>query len=696
MGGENKALIKALYKVMIDLEKDVKYIKGVGPSRALLLNKLGIFTLKDLITYYPRTYEDRSKPKFICECEDGQEVLIEAVACGRITNVRMSGRTMQRLVVRDETASVTITWFNQPYLRNIFAIGNKYKFFGKISKKNGKYMMTAPVFEGIEKMQNTGRIVPIYPLTFNLSQNNLRKIMEAAISVTYGNLEETLPEYIKKEYKLEDINNAIKHIHFPDELKDFNIARNRLVFEELLSVQLALLELKNNYVSEETGIQFSKNAKMSDVINSLPFRLTKAQLRVLEEIDNNMESEKPMNRLLQGDVGSGKTVVAMCAAYKAVKTGYQAAIMAPTAILAKQHLENFNNMLKKFGIKCELLVSGITKKKKEDILKRLEEGEIDIIIGTHALIEENVKFKKLGLVVTDEQHRFGVKQRTRIAEKGKNPDILVMTATPIPRTLALILYGDLDISIIDELPPNRKKIETFAVGKNMQARVDHFIEEQIKEGRQAYIVCPLVEENEEMDLKSVGKLYETYSKEIFPQYKVQYIHGKMKPKEKDEIMDKFKNKEIDILISTTVIEVGVDVPNANIMVIENAERFGLAALHQLRGRVGRGEYKSYCVLKFEGKGENVRKRMQVMCETNDGFVISEKDLELRGAGDFFGTMQHGLPEFKIANLFEDVQTLKMVQGIAMKILAEDPKLELEKNEKLRKLIEDKFTGRIEI
>ncbi len=696
MEGENKALTRALYKVMIDLDKDVKYIKGVGPSRVLLLNKLGIFTLKDLITYYPRTYEDRSKPKVICECEDGQEVLIEAIACGKISNVRIRGKTMQKLVVRDETASVNITWFNQPYLRNVFVIGNKYKFFGKINKKNGKFTMTSPIFEGIEKVQNTGRIVPIYPLTFNLSQNNLRKIMESAIEITYGNLEETLPEYLIKEYKLEDINNAIKHIHFPDELKDFNIARNRLVFEELLSVQLALLELKNNYVNEEIGIQFSKDAKMSDVINSLPFKLTKAQLRVLEEIDNNMESKKTMNRLLQGDVGSGKTVVAMCTAYKAVKTGYQVAIMAPTAILAKQHLENFNNILGKFGIKCELLVSGITKKQKEDILKRLTEGEIDIIIGTHALIEENVKFKKLGLVVTDEQHRFGVKQRTRIAEKGKNPDILVMTATPIPRTLALILYGDLDISIIDELPPNRKKIETFAVGKNMQTRVDLFIEKQIKEGRQAYIVCPLVEENEEMDLKSVEKLYETYSKEIFPQYRVQYIHGKMKPKEKDEIMEKFKNKEIDILISTTVIEVGVDVPNANIMVIENAERFGLAALHQLRGRVGRGEFKSYCILKFEGKGENVRKRMQVMCETNDGFVISEKDLELRGAGDFFGTMQHGLPEFKIANLFEDVQTLKIVQGVAIKILEEDSKLELEKNKKLRNLVKDKFTGRIEI
>jgi len=386
----------------------------------------------------------------------------------------------------------------------------------------------------------------------------------------------------------------------------------------------------------------------------------------------------------------------MCAAYKAVKSGYQAAIMAPTAILATQHLENFKNILEKLNIRCELLVSGITKKKKEDILERLRNGEIDILIGTHAIIEENVVFKNLGLVVTDEQHRFGVKQRTKIAEKGNNPDVLVMTATPIPRTLALILYGDLDISIIDELPPNRKQIETFAVGKNMTDRVNSFIKKQIDEGRQAYVVCPLVEENEEMDLKSVEKLYETYSKEIFPQYKVEYIHGKMKPKDKDSIMERFKNNEIDILISTTVIEVGVDVPNSNIMVIENAERFGLAALHQLRGRVGRGEYQSYCILKFEGKSENVRKRMKVMCETNDGFVISEKDLELRGAGDFFGTMQHGLPEFKIANLFEDIETLKMAQSVAIKILSDDPKLEKEKNKLLKELIKEKFMKRIEI
>ncbi len=681
---------------MVDLQKDVKYIKGVGPSRVLLLNKLGIFTLNDLITYYPRTYEDRSRPKYICECEEGEEVLIEAIACNKMTSVRLKGKTMQRLIVRDETGSATLTWFNQPYLRDKFSIGNKYRFFGKVSKKAGKVMFNSPVYDSEEKNRNTGRIIPIYPLTYSLSQNTIRKIMEAGVEEVYGNLPETLPEYITKEYKLENINEATKHIHFPDEFKDFNIARNRLVFEELLSVQLALLELKNNYMYEEKGIQFEKQVKISDVINTLPFKLTKAQLRVLEEIESDMESNKTMNRLLQGDVGSGKTVVAMCSAYKAVKSGYQAAIMAPTAILATQHLENFKNILEKLGIRCELLISGISKKKKEDILERLKNGDIDILIGTHAIIEENVIFKNLGLVVTDEQHRFGVKQRTKIAEKGKNPDVLVMTATPIPRTLALILYGDLDISIIDELPPNRKKIETIAVGKQMTDRINNFIKQQVNEGRQAYVVCPLVEENEEMDLKSVEKLYQSYSTEIFPEYKVEYIHGKMKPKEKDEIMEKFKNKEIDILISTTVIEVGVDVPNANIMVIENAERFGLAQLHQLRGRVGRGEYQSYCILKCEGKSENTRKRMKVMVETNDGFIISEKDLELRGSGDFFGTMQHGLPEFKIANLFEDIEMLKMVQSVAMKILADDPKLEQEKNKLLKNLIRDKFAKRIEI
>ena len=681
---------------MLDLNKDVKYVKTVGPNRVKLLNKLNIYTLKDLITYFPRDYEDRSKPKNLCECVDGEEVLIEAMATGRINEMHKGKMTISRLVVKDQTGTCFITWFNQGYLRDKFQAGRMYRFFGKISNKNGRFEMNSPVYDEIDKSKNTGRIIPIYPLTYELKQNTLRKIMENGLAEVKGMLPETLPEYIMKENNLWDINNTIERIHFPVELSDFNKARERLVFEELLTMQLALLKLKNNYEQNTNGIQFDKNIKMSDVINELPFKLTKAQLRVLDEIDTDMESNKSMNRLLQGDVGSGKTVVAMIAAYKAVKSGYQAAIMAPTAILASQHLEGFKGILDKFGIRCELLISSITKKKKEEILHKLQEGEIDILIGTHAILEENVVFKKLGLVVTDEQHRFGVKQRGKIAAKGERPDVIAMSATPIPRTLALILYGDLDISIIDELPPNRKKIETYAVRKNMEERVNAFIRKQINEGRQAYIVCPLVEENEEMDLKSVIELAEKYKKETFSEYKVEYLHGKMKAKEKDEIMQRFKDGEIKILIATTVIEVGVNVPNASIMVVENAERFGLAQLHQLRGRVGRGEYQSYCILKYESNGETVRQRMKVMCDTNDGFIISEKDLELRGSGDFFGTEQHGLPEFKIANLFEDIGILKKAQKIAINIMEDDPLLEKEKNKKLNELVKDKFGSRIEM
>ena len=682
---------------MLDLNKDVKYVKTVGPNRVKLLNKLNIYTLKDLIEYYPRDYEDRSKPKNLYECMDGEEVLIEAMATGRINEMHKGRMTISRLIVKDQTGTCYITWFNQGYLRDKFQPGRMYRFFGKISNKNGRLEMNSPVYDEIDQSKNTGKIIPIYPLTFELKQNTLRRIIENGLLEVKGQLPETLPEYILKENNLWDINNTIERIHFPVEFSDFNKARERLVFEELLTMQLALLKLKNNYEHETDGIQFSKDVHMSDVINMLPFRLTKAQLRVLEEIDRDMESNKPMNRLLQGDVGSGKTVVAMIAAYKAVKSGYQATIMAPTAILASQHLESFKGILDELGIRTELLISNVTKKKKAEILEKLQNGEIDVLIGTHAILEENVVFKNLGLVVTDEQHRFGVKQRSTIAAKGQNPDIIAMSATPIPRTLALILYGDLDISIIDELPPNRKKIETFAVRKNMEERVNNFIKKQIAEGRQAYIVCPLVEENEDMEgLQSVVELAEKYQKETFSEYKVAYLHGKMKPKEKDEIMQRFKDGEIQILIATTVIEVGVNVPNASIMVVENAERFGLAQLHQLRGRVGRGEYQSYCILKYEGNGETIRQRMKVMCDTNDGFIISEKDLELRGSGDFFGTEQHGLPEFKIANLFEDMAVLKKVQGLALKIMEDDPLLEKEKNAKLNDLVKEKFSSRIEI
>lgn len=681
---------------MVDLLSDAKYIKGVGPNRVKSLNKLGIYTVRDVITYYPRSYENRGIKKSIANLSNGEEALIEAKCVSKMAEIKIrKNMTIYKLIVRDESATCTLTWFNCFYLKNKFKIGETYSFFGKVKRSLNQIEMISPIFDEKNFKKNTGRIIPIYPCIGGLTQNTLRQIIENGLN-EIGILQETIPEYLMEKYKIMDINEATRQIHFPENFKKYTEARTRLVFEELLIMQLALLTFKSNYNKAKDGIQFSKNARMSDLINSLPYKLTGAQTRVLEEIETDMESNKTMNRLLQGDVGSGKTVVAMVACYKAVKAGYQAAIMVPTAILAKQHYENFKNLLDGFNIKCELLVSGTTKKQKEVILEKLKNNTVDIVIGTHALLEDNVEFNNLGLVITDEQHRFGVRQRSILSSKGKNPDVLVMSATPIPRTLALILYGDLDISIIDELPPNRKKIDTFAVTQSKEERVNNFIKQQIDEGRQAYIVCPLVEENDEINANSVLEIAEKYKKETFREYKVEYIHGKLNKKEKDVIMEKFKNGDIDILISTTVIEVGVDVPNSTVMVIENAERFGLATLHQLRGRVGRGKYKSYCILKYKGNGEQTRERMKIMVETNDGFKISEKDLELRGSGEFFGTKQHGIPEFKIANLFQDIEILKKVQGIAIKIISDDVNLEKEKNIKLKQQIQEKFNKKIEI
>ncbi len=680
---------------MEDLKKDIQYVKGVGEARAKTLKLLDINTLEDLISYYPRSYEDRSKITKISESVDSEKCVIEGTVISSLT-VRMLGRSrsIEKTIIKDDTDTCVITWFNQPYLRSQIKRGETYRFYGKMTIKSGVHEMMSPVFDKENQENNTGRIVPIYPLTHDINQNAIRKIIQNGLELV-GEIEEELPDYIVNKYHLLSLDTATRQIHMPTDFSKFKKARYRLVFDELLSMQLGLLKLRGENQKEIEGISFDKNVSMNDVINDFPFKLTKAQIRVLEEINADLESSKTMNRLLQGDVGSGKTAVAMCACYKAVKSGYQAVMLSPTMILANQHYSNFEKMLSKYGIRIGLVVGNMKAKEKRETLEKIANGEIDIIIGTHAILEENVEFKNLGLVVTDEQHRFGVKQRSKIIAKGHNPDVLVMSATPIPRTLALILYGDLDISIIDELPPNRKVIETYAVPQKIDDRVNNFIKKELDSGRQAYVVCPLVEESEEIEdeLYNVTELTKKYKEGFFKNYRVEALHGKMKPKEKDEIMQKFKNHEIDILVSTTVIEVGIDVPNASIMVIENAERFGLAQLHQLRGRVGRGEYESYCILKYNSLSQNTKERLEVMCKTNDGMVIAEKDLELRGSGDFFGTAQHGLPEFRIANLFEDVEELKEVQSLAMMIISKDPLLEKEENKKLNALVEKRFSSK---
>ena len=681
---------------MIDLNQNVRYIKGVGPSRIEVLSKLNISTLGDVINYFPRDYEDRGKFKKICELQNGEMATFKAVVKSNVTENRIrKGMTIYKAVASDETETILLTWFNQMFVKKSLKALEEYVFYGKVNVGIGRKEVQSPIFEGVNDKKNLGKIVPLYPLTEGITQNVLRAIIENAVQMVKGSLEETLPEKIRKENNLCEINYAIEKIHFPEELKEFEIARNRIAFEELLIMQLALLSMKEKSKVKEIGIKFSEKGKIEEFLKLLPYSLTNAQSRVWNEICKDMESEKPMNRLVQGDVGSGKTAVATLTMLKAVGNGYQAAMMAPTAILAKQHYLGISKLLEPFNIRCELFTSDLTKKQKEKLLNDLKNGDIDIAIGTHALLEENVEFKNVGVVVTDEQHRFGVRQRGILTAKGEKVDTLVMTATPIPRTLAIILYGDLDISIIDELPPGRQKIDTYAVRRNMEERVNNFIKKEIKEGRQAYIVCPLVEESENFDAKSVMEMFEYY-KDVFKEYKVEILHGKMKAKEKDEIMARYKAGEINVLISTTVIEVGVDVPNATIMVIENAERFGLAQLHQLRGRVGRGKFKSYCILKYEGNSQIIKERMEIMQKSSDGFVISEKDLELRGPGEFFGTKQHGIPEFKVANLITDIKILKSAQEVANQMLEEDPFLEKEENICIKNKIDKLFNSQIQL
>ncbi|AWH78259.1 DNA helicase RecG [Clostridioides difficile] len=676
---------------MLDLYKDVQYVKGIGPKKADKLNKLGIFTLKDLLYYFPRQFEDRNNLKKIAQLEDGEKVTIKAVISSINTFSPKEGMTLTKIDVKDETGSAKLVFFNKSYIKNTFRPGDSILVFGKVKKKFNNLELTSCELEYLTNSpKNTCRFMPVYQLTYGVTNKEIMSIIRTVLEDKDLIIQEYMPQRIIEKYRLCSIDFAVRNIHSPSSKESLKIALYRIVFEELLILQLGLFVFKSGR-NKEDGIKFETSKDLKKIISALPFKLTKAQNRALDEIIQDMNLEKIMNRLVQGDVGSGKTVVALLALANCVLNGYQGALMAPTEILAGQHYISLTESLKDFGINVGLLIGSLTKKQKDTVLEQIKNNEIDILIGTHALIEDKVEFNNIGLVITDEQHRFGVMQRSKLSLKGANPDILVMTATPIPRTLALILYGDLDISIIDELPPGRQPIETIAIEKSKRDRAyNNLVRREVESGRQVYIVCPLVEESEAIEAKSAVELVEELRAEYFHDLRLGLLHGKMKSSEKDEVMGLFKNKEIDILVSTTVIEVGVNVPNATLMIIENAERFGLAQLHQLRGRVGRGSHKSYCVLIYDSKTDVCRQRMAIMEETNDGFKISEKDLEIRGPGEFFGTRQHGLPELKVANLFKHIKILKLAQQEARYILGEDNNLQLKENMALKKEIIDKF------
>ncbi len=681
---------------MNNLNKEIKYVKGIGPKRANKLSKLGIFTVSDLLFYFPRQYEDRNNLRKIFELKDEEKVTIRAIVSSIETSNVRKGLVITKVGVRDETGFARLVFFNQEYISSTLKKGDTVFVFGKVKKTSyGIEMSSCEVEQMSNNPKSTCGIMPIYPLTYGLTNKELINIVKTVFSNEQIYIKEYLPNKIIQKYKLCSIDFAVKNIHSPTNRESLKVALYRLVFEEFLMLQLGLFLFKNG-VTEKSGVKFEKEQNLVKILNSLPFKLTNAQNRALNEIIDDMNCEKVMNRLVQGDVGSGKTVVALLALANCVLNGYQGALMAPTEILAEQHFISLNETLSPFGINVGLLVGSLTKKQKENVLQKVKDNEIDILIGTHALIEDKVEFNNLGIVITDEQHRFGVRQRNKLSEKGYNPDILVMTATPIPRTLALILYGDLDISIIDELPPGRQPIETLAVYKDKREKAyNSLVRSEVQKGRQVYIVCPLVEESEAIEAKAAVDLVEELKSEFFSDLRLGLLHGKMKPSEKDETMKKFKNKELDILVSTTVIEVGVNVPNATLMIIENAERFGLAQLHQLRGRVGRGSHKSYCILIYSSKSEVCSQRMSIMEETTDGFKISEKDLEIRGPGEFFGTRQHGLPELKVANIFKHMKILKIAQQEARYIISEDPKLNNYENEKIKKEILKKFENRLE-
>ena len=650
---------------MLNLDSNIQFIKGVGEKRAKLFNSLGIFCVDSLIHFYPRKYEDWSASKNLEAVKSGETVSIKATLITPVKEAMIRrGLTLFKCKFSDGENVISVTIFNNKYLAKSLRIYEDYYLYGKIEKSLLNFSMNSPK---IEKAENILAIQPVYPAKEKLTSRSISKIMKTALD-ELGEIEETLDDEIMQKYSLISLDKAIRNIHFPNSADDYLPARKRLIFEELLTLQLGLLKLKSNKKSETALV--IKNDYSGEFEKLLPFNLTTAQKRTICECLQDMKSKYPCNRLVQGDVGSGKTAVAASLIYSVIKNGYQATMMAPTEILATQHYESLLKILAPAGINIRLLTGSTPAKEKKEIKKALFDGEIDLIIGTHALIQNDVAFKNLALVITDEQHRFGVKQRAQLAEKGEDVHTIVMSATPIPRTLGLILYGDLDISILDELPPGRQEIRTDVVDSRYHKRLYKFIKDAIARGEQCYIVCPAVEENE-TNIKSAEELADELANGEFKGYNLGILHGKMKPKDKEAIMKSFASGKVSLLVATTVVEVGVDVPNATIMVIENAERFGLSTLHQLRGRVGRGNKKSYCVLVSDTKGETARERLMTMKKYSDGFKIADTDLKLRGPGDFFGSRQHGLPELKIADMVEDMDTLQNAQECAKSILKND-------------------------
>ncbi len=659
---------------MPELSTSVRYIKGIGEQRAKSLEKLRIFTLRDLISYFPRDYEDRRTFRKIRDLEPGETACVTAMAAASPTLNRVrKGMELVKVRAVDETGALDVTFFNQTYMRDHIRAGEHYTFFGKAEVQGSRRTMVNPLVERENSRTMTGRIMPVYPLTAGISQLTMTRSVEQGLAACRDLLPDPLPDEVRRDHQLCHTGYAYDQIHFPDDENTLAIARRRLAFEELFLLAIGMQVLSRR--REELSCAPLRDLDLTAFYGSLPFSLTGAQQRAVDEILADLASGRPMNRLVQGDVGSGKTMVAAAAMVCAARSGRQTALMAPTEILAEQHYKGLAPLLEGLGIPCALLTGAARAKERRAVLEGLESGRLQAVIGTHALISPDVTYRDLGLVVTDEQHRFGVGQRSALSAKGERPHLLVMSATPIPRTLALMIYGDLDVSVIDELPPGRQRIDTFAVTGAYRPRIYKFLAREIAAGRQAYMICSMVEENGADDRKAVTEYARVLQEQVFPQLRVACVHGRMKGREKEAVMAAFAGGEADILVSTTVVEVGVDVPNATVMVIEDADRFGLSQLHQLRGRVGRGKHKSYCVLITDNRSEETLARMRVMAQTGDGFRIAEEDLRLRGPGDFFGRRQHGLPALKVADLSWDMALLKEAQQAARALLDRDPGLE---------------------